>query len=82
MDEVLGKNWHFRVVNKAGDFSYVTLQTVSFHLSKCRPILEYDVEKKDDGTLQFTPTFIEQSHSLVFKFVRGDGNKQKLADFL
>ena len=50
---------------------------------KGRPILEYGVEKKDDGTLQFTPAYIEQSNIVVFKFVRGgDGNKQKLADFL
>ena len=82
LDEVLGKNWHFRVVNKAGDFSYAILQTISFQLSRGRPILEYEVEKKQDGTLQLTPAYIEQSRILVFKFVRGDGNKQKLTDFL
>ena len=46
------------------------------------PILEYEVEKKEDGTLEFTPAYIEQSHIIVFKFIRGDGNKHKLADFL
>jgi hypothetical protein len=45
-------------------------------------ILEYEVEKKEDGTLQFTPAYIEQSNILVFKFIRGDGNKQKLTDFI
>ena len=82
LDEVFGKNWHFRVTNKAGDFSYAMLQTICFHLSKGRPILEYEVEKKEDGTLEFTPAYIEQSHIIVFKFIRGDGNKHKLADFL
>ena len=46
LDDVLGKKWHLRVVNEVGDFSYVILETISFHLSKSRPILEYDVSKK------------------------------------
>ena len=80
-DDVLGKMWHIRVVNETGDFSYVILETVSFHLSKGRPILEY-VTKKADGTLKLSPTYIEQPSSLIFKFVRGDGNKKKLLNFI
>ena len=82
LDDVLGKKWHLRVVNEAGDFSYVILETISFHLSKGRPVLEYDVTKKADGTLQLSPTYIEQPPSLIFKFVRGDGNKKKLLNFV
>ena len=82
LDEVLGKNWHFRVVNKAGDFFYEMLQTICFHLSKGRPILEYKVEKKDDGTLQFTPAYIEQSNIHCSIQVRTWRWKLKLADFL
>ena len=82
LDEILGENWYLRIVNSAGDFSYAILATISFHLSKARPILEYEVVKKTDNTLDFLPTYIEQSNSLVFKFVRGDGNKKKLMDFI
>ena len=65
LDKILGENWYLRVVNSAGDFSYAILSMISFHLSKTRPILEYDV-KKADSTLQFSPTYIEQSNSLIF----------------
>ena len=37
-----------------------------------RPLLEYEVEKKDDGTLSLSPVCIEQGSSVVFTFVRGD----------
>ena len=57
--------WHLRVVNSAGDFSNLMLDTISFHLSKGEPILEYDVIKRNDGTLQFTPANIERSSSLI-----------------
>ena len=82
LNDVLGKMWHIRVVNETEDFSYVILEMVSFHLSKGQPILEYDVTKKADGTLQLSPTYIEQPPSLIFKFVRGDGNKKKLLNFI
>ena len=76
--EILGERWYFRVVNPIGDFSYAILDTIRFYLTKGRPILEYDVSQKEDGTLDFIPMHIEQSHSLVFTFVRGDGNKNDL----
>ena len=75
LNEILGDNWHFRVVNEAGDFSYAILESIAFHYCTSRPLLEYDVEKKDDGTLSLSPVYIEQSGSVVFTFVRGDGNR-------
>ena len=81
LDNVLGEKWHFRVVNEAGDFSYVILETLSFYLTKGKPILDYTVEKNED-TLIFKPTFIEQCNFIIFKFIRGDGNKRKLLEFL
>ena len=81
LDNVLGEKWHFRVVNEAGDFSYVILETLSFYLTKGKPILDYTVEKNED-TLVFKPTFIEQCNFIIFKFIRGDGNKRKLLEFL
>ena len=47
-----------------------------------RSLLEYEAKKSEDGTLSFEPVYIEQCYSIVFKFVRGDGNKHKLHDFL
>ena len=47
-----------------------------------QPILDYEVLRKEDGTLTFDPVYIEQPHAMVFSFVRGDGNKSKVADFI
>ena len=59
------------------------LKTISFHLIKCsRPIVDYEMLRKDDGTMNFVPVYIEQSHAVVFTFVRGDGNKSKIANFI
>ena len=82
LDSVLGEKWHLRVVNEVGDFSYVMLETISFYMTKGRPILDYSVEKDDSDELVFKPMYIEQSLLLIFKFVRGDGNKRKLLSFL
>ena len=81
-DELLGQRWHIRVVNPVGDFSYVILKTVCFYLTKGRPILDYEVSQNEDGTLDLEPTYIEQLHSLIFTFVRGDGNKKDLLNFI
>ena len=82
LDELLGENWHYRVCNERGDFSYVILETVRYHIYTPRPLLEYSVSTESDGKLKYTPVYIEQGPELVFSFVRGDGNHVKLAKFL
>ena len=83
INELLGDKWHLRIININGDFSYVILETVSFYLIRPKPIIEFDVENSGDSTnLRFTPVYIEQGYSLVFKFVRGNGNSKKLSKFL
>ena len=78
INELLGDKWHLRIININGDFSYVILETVRFYLIRPKPIIEFDVENSDDSTnLRFTPVY-----SLVFKFVRGNGNSKKLSKFL
>ena len=46
LDELLGKQWHMRVLNINGDFSYIIsyiiLGTISFHHTRGRPISEYE----------------------------------------
>ena len=69
-------------MNEAGDCSYVIRETVSFYMTKGRPIFEYNVKKKEDGTLILEPIYIESPYFLIFKFVRGDGNKEKLLEFI
>ena len=82
LDDLFGEQWHFRVVNTVGDFSYVILKTVVFYLVKSKPILKYEAKKEDNGTLKFNPVYVEQPTSVVFSFVRGDGNRHKLLDFI
>ena len=79
---LLGDKWFLRIANKVGDFSYVILSTVEYHLTTPRRILEYEPTSHEDGTVTFEPVYIEQCCSITFKFVRGDGNRQKLAEFL
>ena len=47
-----------------------------------QPILDYEVVRKENGTLNFGPVYIQQPHSMVFSFVQEDKNKSKLADFI
>ena len=66
---------------KVGGFSYAILESIAFHYCTSRPLVEYEVEK-NDGTLSLSPVYIEQNSSIVFTFVRGDGNRNKLLNFL
>jgi hypothetical protein len=58
------------VMNTSGDFSFVVMETVRFHMYTPRPILEY------------TPKYTEQETQVAFTFVRRDGNHRKLETFL
>ncbi len=66
------------VANVHVDCSYAMLETIDFHLFRSRPLKDYAIEVCEDGSMKFTPAYIEQYCSLCFKFVRGDGNKYKL----
>ena len=48
LDELLGKQWHMRVLNVNEDFSSIILGTVSFHLTRGRPLSEYEVVRNKD----------------------------------
>ena len=45
LNDILGDDWHFRVVNEARDFSYAILESIAFHYCTSRPLMEYEVEK-------------------------------------
>ena len=38
LNELLGDQWHIRVVNVNGDFSYAMLQTIQFHAFYPKPL--------------------------------------------
>ena len=82
LDELLGNQWHMRVLNINGDFSYASLGAVSFHLTRGRPLSEYEVVRNEDGTYKFQEVFLEQDSYLVFNFVRGDGTKSDLNNYI
>ena len=79
LNEVLGEQWHMRISNTSGDFSYAIKETVRYHMTQPKSLLDFNVSKDSSGSLNFSPFFIQQPTALVFQFVRGDGNKLKLA---
>ena len=82
LDDLLGERWYYRIANPIGDFSYIIIETLNFHLHTSRPILDYEVETSTNGSLTFNPVYIEQTSSIVCSFVRGDGNRKKLEEFM
>ena len=66
LDSLLGRNWHIRGLN---DFSYIICDSVRFYLKKPKPIIDY--ERDEDKFEKITHIC---GRSLVFMFVRGDGN--------
>ena len=82
LDELLGNQWHMRVLNINGAFSYAILSTVSFHLTRGRPLSEYEVVRNEDGTYKFQEVFLEQNSYLALNFVRGDGTKSDLNNYI
>lgn len=81
LNKYLGENWHLRVNNVYGDFSYAVLDIVRYHLHRVKPLLDFDVSQQHDQ-LAFIPVYIEQGYHLVFSFVRRDGNACKLKQML
>ena len=69
LDELLGHNWHYRGINGAGDFCYVILNTVEYHLYQRKPLIQYVPDEGGKPLQTKTP----QGYALVFTFVRGDG---------
>ena len=73
IEDLLGKNWHYRGVNSAGDFCYAILETVEFYLYHRRPLIHYIANEHGKPIQTSTP----RGYMLVFKFVRGDGTKSE-----
>lgn len=69
LDQLLGKGWHFRGLNLAGDYCYVYPGTTEYYLRRRRPIIQF---LPTSSGVPFK-TSIPQGYMLHFTFVRGDG---------
>ena len=82
LDELLGKQWHMRIDNTFGDFAYAIKETIRYHVIQPKSLLDFEVTRDSSGELKFSPFFIEQPTTLIFRYVRKDDNKAKLGDFV
>ena len=69
----LGADWHYRIVNKAGDFAYVLEDTLQLWLRERRCLEEFI--KVGDS---FVKKPVHRGHLLSFRFVKNRGNKHEL----
>ena len=72
LDNYLGIKWDERILNENGDYAYVVEGTLRFWLMEKNNIIEY---KLIGG--KYVRSEIEDGHQLVFRFVRGDGNRRQ-----
>ena len=75
LDDLLGKNWHVRGLNPAGDCCYPILDTICFYICRRRPLIEYTPMPGEEGNRKLEQ---KQGFVLVFLFVRGDGLSHNL----
>ena len=68
LNQLLGNKWNERILNKNGDFSFVTKGTIQFWTHNRNSIKEF----VDIGGHLFENQ-IENDSVLIFTFVRGDG---------
>ena len=69
----LGGDWHYRIVNKAGDFAYVLEDTLQLWLREQRCLEEFI--KEGDS---FVKKPVHRGHLLSFRFVKNRRNKYEL----
>ena len=69
VDSLLGQNWHYRGINRSGDYAFVVLHTIEYYIHRRRSITEY--YPSDSSPTLHT---IDTGYSLKFSFVRGYGN--------
>lgn len=66
LDNLLGKNWHYRGLNVNGDYGYAVRDTIEFYIYKSRPLKEYIPSSGSDPISQ---SAIDTGHALVFSFI-------------
>ena len=74
LQDILGEGWYYRGLNEHGDFCFVILQSIRFHLYQRRPIADYQPLKEGDEVC--TKAVHHPGYMLAFDFVRGDGTRE------
>ena len=72
LDCLFGHNWHYRGINKHGDYAYVSLESIEFYLCKRRCLVEYYPPQSADESI--TESHKDTGYSLTFSFIRKCGN--------
>lgn len=72
---LLGRRWYLRVLNEQKDFCAVKLGTVLFYIHRRPALKEFSPE---DGA----PIPMEGGYIVIFKFVRVDGVRRQLQEYL
>ena len=67
----LGRNWHYRGLNEAGDYGFVILDTVDFCLRKARSFVEYLPPHLDEKPIKHS---VDTGFCVSFCFVHGYGS--------
>ena len=70
LDQNLGKGWHQRIFNSAGDFAYVVDNTLKITMTRKQPITEFLYQ---GGA--YVEVANEKQPTIDLVFVRGDGNR-------
>ena len=72
MVKCFGDDWHFRIVNEAGDFAYVVESTIQFWVNEQRCQEEY---------VRVGDTFeklIHRGHIPSFRFIKNKDNRDEV----
>jgi len=69
---LLGTKWHYRGINKHGDYAYVVLNSIEFYLRNRRSIVNYHPSESSGGPI--TSSKQETGYLLMFSFQHGYGN--------
>lgn len=77
LDELLGKNWHYRGINDNGDFCYAILETIEFYIYRRRAIQEYTPFMNSSGTIIPEKKHRNTGYMLAFCFVRSNGTPDR-----
>ena len=74
LDILLGPNWHFRGVNKHGDYAFVVLASVDYNIYKRQKLTEHFPSAQSTDNIVPTLQKLDTGYGLRFSFVRAYGN--------
>lgn len=82
-NNILGRNWDYRIINQEGDNCYIKTNTLKFYLRHRQELKEYEI-KTDGQSEQLLLKSCSKSRGtqLVFSFVKCAGNHRVLQHLL